>query len=341
MSFSEDLLKWYDVSRRDLPWRGERDPYRIWLSEIMLQQTRVPTVEKYYARFLKAWPTVESLADAEEEDVLKAWEGLGYYARARNLHAAAKAVTAMGGFPTTRQGLLALPGVGPYAASAIASIAYGEAVPALDGNQARVFSRVLAWERPLKSPFDLIDAAQRLIDPNRPGDFNQAMMDLGSMVCLARKPLCPDCPVRRHCDAFRRDDPESFPRRQPKPPKREEQRTVLLLRAPDGWLVRRRPASGLLSGLYEFPNLPGHLTPADMAGPLRGMGIPEPMRWEPLPEASHVFTHLIWRMRGWQAEVPACPDGWKAVGRRAEWDRLAFPTALAVYRAIAEEALED
>ena len=181
MSFSSDLLNWYDRCARALPWRGERDPYRIWLSEIMLQQTQAETVKGYYARFLAAFPDVAALAAADEQAVLKLWEGLGYYSRARNLHAAARIVAGElgGAFPPNAEGLLKLPGIGPYAANAIASIAYGEPVPALDGNQARVLSRVLAWEPVIKTPFDLLSPALELISPDRPGDYNQALMDLG------------------------------------------------------------------------------------------------------------------------------------------------------------------
>ena len=187
MSFAGDLLSWYDANARSLPWRGERDPYRVWLSEIMLQQTQTETVKGYYTRFLARFPDVQSLADAPEEAVLKLWEGLGYYSRARNLHAAARMVAREmnGAFPADAEGLRRLPGVGPYAANAIASIAYGESAPALDGNQMRVLSRVLAWEDTLRTPFDLAGPAMSLIDRARPGDYNQALMDLGATICTA------------------------------------------------------------------------------------------------------------------------------------------------------------
>ena len=203
MSFSSDLLYWYDVHARVLPWRGERDPYRVWLSEIMLQQTQAETVKGYYARFLERFPTVFELAKGDEQEVLKLWEGLGYYSRARNLHATAKAVAReMGGvFPSCAEELKKLPGIGPYAANAIASIAYGEPVPALDGNQARVLSRVLAWEEAIKTPFDLLKPASALMNRSRPGDYNQALMDLGAMVCAPKSPTCGECPVAAHCRA--------------------------------------------------------------------------------------------------------------------------------------------
>ncbi|MBQ3305268.1 MAG: A/G-specific adenine glycosylase, partial [Clostridia bacterium] len=204
MSFSTDLLAWYDHSARSLPWRGERAPYRIWLSEVMLQQTQAETVKGYYARFLTAYPDVAALAAADEQAVLKLWEGLGYYSRARNLHAAARIVAGElgGAFPDSAEGLRRLPGIGPYVANAIASIAYGEPVPALDGNQARVLSRVLAWEEIVRTPFDLLSPATALMDRVRPGDYNQALMDLGAAVCTPKSPKCDACPVAGHCRAF-------------------------------------------------------------------------------------------------------------------------------------------
>ena len=336
MSFSDDLLKWYDANARALPWRGERDPYRIWLSEIMLQQTQAVTVRRYYARFLERFPDVFALADADGQEVLKLWEGLGYYSRARNLHAAARMVVRElgGAFPGDVAGLRRLPGVGPYAANAIASIAYGEPAPALDGNQARVLGRVLAWEAPLKTPFDLLDSATQMISRERPGDYNQALMDLGATVCVPKAPACGECPVAKHCKALAEDAALDFPRKIAPPVKKEQDLTILLVFMGNELLVRRRP-KGLLGGLYEFCALEGHLPPEAMAEALEARGFRSVRVLRALPDAKHVFTHLVWHMRGWRAVCTAYPPDYAPA---ADLDALAFPSALRTYRAAARAA---
>ena len=339
MSFSSDLLNWYDHCARTLPWRGERDPYRIWLSEIMLQQTQAETVKGYYARFLAAFPNVAALAAADEQEVLKLWEGLGYYSRARNLHRAARIVAGQlgGAFPPDAEGLRRLPGIGPYAANAIASIAYGEPVPALDGNQARVLSRVLAWEAVVKTPFDLLAPALERIPPDRPGDYNQALMDLGAMICTPRSPNCAVCPVACHCRA-RGDAALDYPRKAAPIAKKEQDRTILLMLMKGKLLVRRRP-KGLLGGLYEFPALEGRFDDeASLADALAAQGFGGVRLVRPLPGARHVFTHLVWRMDGWLAVCNAAPEGFVCVDR-AQLTALPFPSALRVYRKIAEDVV--
>lgn len=326
--FSDDLLNWYDLNRRAMPWRGERDPYRIWLSEIMLQQTQVETVKDYYARFLARFPTVTALAEASEDEVLKLWEGLGYYSRARNLHAAAKAVAAGGAFPGDAAGLKKLPGVGPYAANAIASIAYNEVAPALDGNQARVLSRVLAWEPPLKTPFDLLEPALELISRDRPGDYNQALMDLGAMICLPKQPKCGLCPVSGWCKAHRADAAEAYPRKSAPAAKKQQDWTILVLYANGLPLVHRRHV-GLLGGLYEFVAVEGHPGRDALPDILAKRGFSGVRDLAPLPDAKHIFTHLVWRMRGWRGICDAFPGDYFPA---ADIDALAFPKALKVYR---------
>ena len=337
MSFASDLLCWYDQNRRELPWRGSRDPYHIWLSEIMLQQTRAETVKGYYERFLARFPDVFALVDAPEDEVLKLWEGLGYYSRARNLHAAAKYVAReLGGtFPGDAAGLRRLPGVGPYAANAIASIARGEPAPALDGNQARVLSRVLAWEEPLKTPFDLLAPAQELISWDRPGDYNQALMDLGAMICTSRSPRCDRCPVAAHCRAFAGDAALDYPRRTAPIAKKEQDWTILLMEAEDGKLLVRRRPKGLLGGLYEFVAVEGHPGADALPALLSAQGFSNVQILDRLPDARHVFTHLVWHMRGWRAECTAYPRDFLAVDP-AQLEALAFPSALRVYREAAE-----
>ena len=340
MDIATGLLAWYDANARALPWRGERDPYRIWLSEIMLQQTQTQTVKGYYARFLERFPDVFALAAADEEAVLKLWEGLGYYSRARNLHAAAKVVARElgGAFPEDAAGLRRLPGIGPYAANAIASIAYGEPVPALDGNQARVLSRLLAWEPELRTPFDLLEPATGLISRDRPGDYNQALMDLGASICLPKRPRCGDCPLAKHCAALRDEAQEDFPRKPAPVPKKEEDWSILLVFAGDRLLVRRRP-KGLLGGLYEFAAIEGHGDAGALARALAAQGFAGVRVEKRLPDARHVFTHRVWRMQGWTAACDACPEGFTAVDADA-LAALPFPSALRVYREIAGEMLE-
>ena len=338
MQLKDYLLNWYDLNKRSLPWRESRDPYRIWLSEIMLQQTRAETVLRYYERFLNHFPDVFALADADEDAVLKLWEGLGYYSRARNLHKASKNVAQMGGvFPNTVDELEKLPGVGPYAARAVASIAYDIPAPALDGNQMRVLSRILAEERILKTPFDLHDEAMALISRDRPGDYNQALMDLGSAVCTAKNPKCMICPLNQICRACQEGEAERYPLRPAPVAKREELRTICVIRSGSGIYIRRRTQK-LLGGLYEFPSLDGHLSHAEAKTMLEAMGFSGLHGFEPLPDSKHVFTHLIWRMKGWLVTAEGVPeDGLIADGET--FSSYAFPSALRPYHEIAFEQL--
>ena len=305
----------------------------------MLQQTQTETVKGYYARFLARFADVRALADAPEDEVLKLWEGLGYYSRARNLHAAARVVAHEmdGRFPTCAAGLRALPGIGPYAANAIASIAYGEPVPALDGNQARVLARVLAWKPPVRTPFDLLEPATARISRDRPGDYNQALMDLGATVCMPRQALCDSCPVSAFCEACKADAALDFPRKPAPAPRREEAWSVALATVNGRLLVRKRPR-GLLGGLYEFAAVEGHFLPEELAKRLEALGFVHPVVVRRLPDARHVFTHLVWRMQGWQVICDAAPEDFTAVDDDA-LQTLAFPSALRVYREIAEEIL--
>ena len=332
MTFSDTLLKWYDISKRDLPWRDVHDPYRTWLSEIMLQQTQTETVRGYYARFLERFPTVTDLADAPEDAVLKLWEGLGYYSRARNLHRAAKLVayTMVGVFPGCAEELKKLPGVGPYAANAIASISYNECVPALDGNQARVLSRILAHEDVIKTPFDLKSQAMELISRDRPGDYNQALMDLGASICTPKKPKCHQCPVSGFCRAFREDAAEDFPRKAPPIVKREQEWCIVIAVCDGKFLLRKRP-KGLLGGLYEFCAVEGYAAPAALCRQMENLGFGSAKILSRLPDSKHVFTHLIWRMQGYHMKVTSIPEGYIAVSPD-DLEKYAFLSAIRVYR---------
>ena len=329
--FCRALLAWYDREKRELPWRGTREPYRVWLSEIMLQQTRAEAVAPRYEAFLTRFPTVAALAAADEEAVLKAWEGMGYYSRARNLRRAAMEVVRRGGFPRSAKEWQKLPGVGAYTAAAVASIAYHEAAPALDGNQARVLSRLLAFEGTVDTPQRLRAQAEALIDRERPGDYNQALVDLGSGVCTPRAPKCGLCPVAAFCAARAGGDAESYPHLPPPIARREVEVTVVLAYLGGRVLVRRRPSKGLLAGLWEFPNF-SEGTLEDTLPGARATG--------ELARSRHVFTHLVWNMRGLRAEAEALPEGMRAVDAD-ELRALPFPTALRVYRQIAEQELRE
>lgn len=252
------LLQWYDRHARDLPWRRSRDPYHIWVSEVMLQQTRVETVLPYYQRFLAAFPTVQDLAAAPVDDLLALWSGLGYYRRARQMHAAAQRIAAAGGaFPGTVEALQELPGIGSYTAAAVASIAFGVAVPVLDGNVERVLARVLALAPEAKSSAGrqaLLAAAHGLLSAERPGDSNQALMELGATICLPRRPGCGECPLAAGCQGRQAGDPERFPVRRPRRASQRIERLVAVATDNDRVLLfRRSEDSALLAGTWELP----------------------------------------------------------------------------------------
>ncbi|HZL40889.1 MAG TPA: A/G-specific adenine glycosylase [Pseudolabrys sp.] len=331
-----DLLAWYDRYRRVLPWRARRgetpDPYRVWLSEIMLQQTTVKTVAPYYVRFLARWPTVEALGRASLDDVLRAWAGLGYYARARNLHACARAVAQQHGgkFPQTLDGLRALPGIGGYTAAAIAAIAFDAGAVPVDGNVERVVSRLFAVEEELPAAEPAIKRlAASLLPAKRSGDFAQALMDLGATICSPKRPACSLCPWNECCLAFDRGDQETFPR---KVPKREGKlrrgAAFVALRADGRVLLRTRPEKGLLGAMTEVPGSDwAHdfdLTKALRAAPLK-------TKWRKLPGVvTHVFTHFPLELVVYIAQAaratPA-PKGARWV-KRAELAGEALPSVM-------------
>jgi A/G-specific adenine glycosylase len=305
------LLAWYDRHGRVLPWRAGRgekaDPYRVWLSEIMLQQTRVETVGPYYAKFLARFPTVRALGKASLGDVLKLWAGLGYYARARNLHACARAVAKKHGgrFPDTEEGLRTLPGIGAYTAAAVAAIAFGRKTTPLDGNIERVVARLSAVETPLPAAKpELRRLAGRLTPTLRAGDFAQAMMDLGATICTPRRPSCLVCPWNADCAAFARGDQETFPRRAPKVEGKLRRGAAFVVRRVDGAvLLRTRPARGLLGGMREVPGSEWNAE-FEMKNALRTA--PDlAAKWHRLPGlVRHVFTHFPLELVVYAADVP-------------------------------------
>ena len=312
MEFTDALLKWYDTHKRTLPWRGAGDAYAVLVSEIMLQQTRAAAVIPYYGRFMAELPTVEALAACHEERLLKLWEGLGYYSRARNLKKCAEVVVQAhsGQFPRTVAELKKLPGVGPYTAGAIASIAFGVPAPAVDGNVLRVMARLYedggnVTDQKVRDRWTVF-LQDRM--GNRPGDLNQAFMDLGSLVCLPKSPLCGDCPLAALCKAHAHGTEGDYPDRGEKKAKRQEDLTVFAVNNGDSFLIRRRPQKGLLSGLYELPNRPGHLSRAQIGQALTDLGIRPLGAWE-IVSRRHIFTHVVWHMQvvrltATQAEVP-------------------------------------
>ena len=320
------LLAWYDEHKRPLPWREDPTPYRVWVSEIMLQQTRIEAARGYFERFMAAFPTVESLAAADADAVMKLWEGLGYYSRARNLHACAqKIVTEYGGvFPSEAAVLRSLPGIGDYTAGAIASIAFGRPEPAVDGNVLRVLSRLERYRESVageKTKALFRERLRAVYPPGRCGDFTSALMELGETVCFPGTPGCGGCPLNDICLARAAGEETRYPVMPEKKPRRIEERRVLLLLCGEKTAVRRRPDRGLLAGLWELPN---DREPEPPAG------------GEPCGEAIHVFSHVEWHMRGYIVRCEEERPGYVWV-RREERLALAMPTAFRYYLARLEE----
>jgi len=344
-----DLLAWYDRHRRVLPWRahrGERaDPYRVWLSEIMLQQTTVKTVAPYYARFLARWPTVTALADASLDDMLRAWAGLGYYARARNLHACARAVVERHGgvFPQSIDALRSLPGVGDYTAAAVAAIAFDAPAVPVDGNVERVVTRLFAVDEPLPAAKPTIKRlAASLLPPSRAGDFAQALMDLGASLCSPKRPACALCPWSEACRARARGDQDTFPRKAPKREGRLRRGAAfVVLRADGSVLLRTRPEKGLLGGMSEVP---GSEWSHDFDGTRALEAAPRlraKMVWWLLPGmVRHLFTHFPLELVVFIAQAPhatRAPKGARWV-KRADLAGEALPNLM---RKVIAHALDD
>lgn len=330
------LLAWYRDNARDLPWRRDPDPYRVWVSEIMLQQTRVAAVLGYFQRFMEAFPTVRDLAEAPEDQLMKLWQGLGYYSRARNLQKAARQIMTDfdGVFPTDYKSIRSLAGVGDYTASALASICFGQPTPAVDGNLLRVAARILADDTDIttaKGKKHFTEALAQVIPLAEPGKFNQAMMDLGATVCLPNgAPLCDKCPAADFCQARIQGRTGELPVRPAKKPRKVEERKVFFLFHDGRVALRRRPAKGLLAGLWEYPNTLAEEPPPIPAEGLTfaGTGV-------------HIFTHVEWRMTAWKdrLDTPDLPEGWVWADRAALADQYAVPSAFAPFQALVEEEL--
>ena len=317
------LLEWYDRHARILPWREQPTPYRVWVSEIMLQQTRVEAVKPYFERFIGKLPTIRDLAEAPEDRLLKLWEGLGYYNRVRNMQKAARQlVSGYGGeMPQDFDAILALPGIGSYTAGAIASIAFGMRRPAVDGNVLRVLSRLE------KSYDDILKQSVRrrfekellqVIPEERAGDFNQSLIELGAIVCVPNgAPKCPECPLKELCRAHADGVELELPKKTPPKKRKMEDRTVLVLVSDNKAGLHKRPEKGLLAGLYELPNLPGRLNREEVLEFVKKQGL-SPLRIQKLPAAKHIFSHIEWHMTGYAVKVEEPPAFWENGGTEPE-----------------------
>ena len=338
------LLSWYEQVRRPLPFREEATPYRVWVSEIMLQQTRIEAVLPHFAAFMAAFPTVADLANADDEHLLKLWEGLGYYSRAKNLKKAAIEIckTYGGILPADSKKLRALPGIGDYTAGAIASIAYGLPVPAVDGNVLRVFSRLLCYDVDVlstKGRRELTAAVEAVLPASAPGAFNEAVMELGETVCLPNTmPLCDSCPLAAVCKAHKTGRETAYPVRLKKTTRRVEHRTVLVAVKDNKVLLCKRPETGLLSGLYELPNVEGNCDAKALA---TAFGLTLESEPQPLPDAKHLFSHVEWRMTGFSAAVSGnAPANGRFVTAKELKNDTALPSAFKAYGNLLPTLLE-
>ena len=306
------LLPWYWENRRELPWRQDKEPYHVWLSEIMLQQTRVEAVKGYYARFLQALPNIKALANCDDGQLHKLWEGLGYYSRVRNLKKCAQVLMASygGEFPRSYAEILKLPGIGAYTAGAVCSICFDLPTPAVDGNVLRVITRLTEDATPIDTPAFKNSVRQRLekVYPQQAGDFTQALMELGATVCGPnKKPDCENCPCRQFCGGALHGTAEKYPVKLPKRQKKEEEMTVFILSCDGKYALQKRPDTGLLASLWQFPNCEGKLELVQALEQVRQWGMtPEDILRQ--TERSHMFTHIRWEMRGIYMEV-AAPGG--------------------------------
>ena len=340
---AKPLLEWYDSGHRMLPWREDKNPYRIWVSEIMLQQTRVEAVIPYFERFMEVFPDVCSLAMADEELLLKNWEGLGYYSRARNLKKAAMVIMEQyaGQMPDTWEELQILPGIGSYTAGAIASIAFQRAVPAVDGNVLRILSRLRMDDAFVTQQTVKKRVEQELLavmPKERPGDFNQALMELGATVCIPNgEPKCDRCPWKELCQARKHGCIDDYPKKEKKKGRKTERKTVLVLKHREDVAIHKRPDKGLLAGLYELPNMEDHLKEEEVISRLREEGM-SPIRIERLPDAVHVFSHKEWHMIAYAVRIDELlekdfnkKEGYLFVHPKETEQKYPIPSAFSAY----------
>lgn len=332
------LLAWYDCNARILPWREEPTPYRVWISEVMLQQTRVEACKPYFDRFIREIPNISALAEADEQSLLKLWEGLGYYNRVRNLQKAAQIVVEQfnGTLPSSYESLRKLPGLGEYSAGSIGSIAFGLQVPAVDGNVLRVITRLTADKRSITLPAvkkDLTQKVRDLLPIPRIGDFNQSLMELGAIICLPNGlPLCQDCPLQALCEGYALGCVPELPVKASKTPRRVEEKTIFVLVHDEEIALQKRPLSGLLANMWEFPNTEG-LLDFDSAGKqLEEWGF-DVQSMISLGNAKHIFTHIVWQMTGYLATVRDIPNENKLTweDKKIIQDSYPLPSAYKAY----------
>ncbi len=336
----EPLLNWYDKKKRSLPWREDPQPYKVWVSEIMLQQTRVEAAKLYFERFIKELPGISELAEAKEERLLKLWEGLGYYNRVRNMQKAAKRIVEeyQGQMPDSYEEIVKLPGIGSYTAGAIASFAFGKAEPAVDGNVLRVLSRLKMEKEDVLSQSvkkRMENLVRGIIPQNRPGDFNQALIELGALVCLPNgAPRCEECPVNEYCLAHQKGNEQEYPYKAPKKARRIEKKTVLLFMDGNQVALNKRPAKGLLAGMYEFPMLAGDADYDAVTAFCKECGL-KPLRIVALEDAKHVFSHVEWHMKGYAVRVDELHGTkeapWIFVEPKEAGEQYPIPSAFAAY----------
>lgn len=331
----EALLPWYYNNKRDLPWRQDREPYHVWVSEIMLQQTRVEAVKGYYTRFLQALPTISALAECDDEKLQKLWEGLGYYSRVRNLKKAAQQVMAAYGgvLPQTYEEILKLPGIGAYTAGAICSIAFNQPIPAVDGNVLRVICRITNDDTPIDLPAYKKEISQELakIYPAAAGDFTQALMELGATVCGPnRAPDCENCPCKGFCLGYQQKTAVDLPKKLPKRGRRIEEKTVFILTCSGKYALEKRADAGLLAGLWQLPNVPGKLEVQQVIDQVEKFNL-KPREILRQVERKHIFTHIEWNMRGVYVEVEDCGGEFLWLSETEIQDQAALPTAFRLF----------
>jgi len=330
--FYQDLISWYDQSKRILPWRDNPNPYHVWVSEIMLQQTRVETVTPYFNRFIRRLPTIESLSKVNDDELNKLWEGLGYYSRVRNLKKAAIDIVSNhnGMLPNEKKELESLSGIGSYTSGAILSIAFNKPYTAVDGNVLRVFARLLGIIENIKEPQikETIKKEVETVLPNtRVGDFNQGLMEIGATVCLPNgKPICSVCPFNKYCVAYNKGLVDVIPAKQVKKKKKEEQVTVFVLKNKGKIAIERRPSTGLLAGLYQFPNEFGSFTKEDVMTKFKSDSV------KPLSNAKHVFTHIIWHLQAYEINVLEQDESYIWATKQELLDKYSIPTAFKEYK---------
>ena len=336
----EPLEVWYRKEKRTLPWREQRNPYYIWVSEIMLQQTRVEAVKPYFQRFIRELPDVKALAVCPEEKLLKLWEGLGYYNRVRNMQKAARIVMEQYGgvLPADAEALKRLPGIGSYTAGAVASIAYGIPVPAVDGNVLRVLARFREDSRDMtkQSVRKSVEADLSAVMPEKsPGEFNQALMEVGAVICVpGGMARCRECPLARMCRAHASGREQCYPVKAEKKPRRIEEKTVLVIRDGERVALRKRPGRGLLAGLYEFPNLEGHRSPDEVIRWVEEAGL-TPLHIQKLDDAKHIFSHVEWHMSGYAVRAASLEAAGKGalilVDIKEAREKYPVPSAFSAY----------